>query len=87
MVSGPGDPGGFVVQVEERLCKGIEGCALCIWACPEQVLAPGKNVGIRGVLPVIAVREEACTGCGLCMLYCPDMALVVANRKGEVIHV
>ncbi len=82
-----GSPDGFVVQIEERLCKGTERCALCIWACPEQVIAPARQHGIRGVLPATVVRGDACTGCGLCMLYCPDMAVVVADRNGEVVHV
>lgn len=80
-------PGGFIVQIDEALCKGTERCSLCIWACPEQVIAPDRRLGMRGVLPARVLREEACTGCGLCMLYCPDMAVVVADRKGVVVDV
>jgi 2-oxoglutarate ferredoxin oxidoreductase subunit delta len=79
--------GAFVVQIDERLCKGTERCALCIWACPEEVIAPAERPGIRGVLAARVEREEACTGCGLCALYCPDLAIVVADREGVVVRV
>lgn len=81
------DPGAFVVQIDERLCKGTEGCGLCIWACPEGVFSPAGRPGIRGVRPAKVVGGEACTGCGLCMIYCPDMAVMVADRKGGMVLV
>lgn len=79
--------GAFVVQIDEWLCKGAEGCGLCVWACPEGVLAPSGRPGVRGVHPAKVTRGAACTGCGLCTLYCPDMAVVVADRKGVVVLV
>ena len=79
--------GGFTVQIDQHLCKGVEGCSLCIWACPEAVIAPAERPGVRGVRSARVVGEEACTGCGSCMLYCPDLAVVVADGKGVVVVV
>lgn len=87
MQTSPGGPCAFIVQIDERLCKGTEGCSLCIWACPEDVIAPSTRLGTRGVRPAQVTREEACVGCGACMIYCPDLAVVVADREGVVIHV
>ena len=70
------------VRIEERLCKGTEGCRLCIHVCPEDVLGPSDRLSRRGVHPAVVLDPERCTGCDLCTLYCPDLAVTVTQREG-----
>ena len=79
--------GRFGVWIDSRLCKGTEGCAICIHLCPEKVLGPAKELSPRGVHLAEVVDLDQCTGCGLCMLHCPDLALVVQARQEAAAHV
>jgi len=62
------------VDVEIERCKG---CALCVDACPEQVLEIGKKINLGGYQHVVVVNPDACTGCCRCAEMCPDVALAV----------
>lgn len=70
------------VWIDEALCKGTEGCDICAYVCPEDVLGASDRLSRRGVHPAAVLHPEKCTGCELCMLYCPDLAVVV--RRAEV---
>lgn len=69
------------VWVDDRLCKGTEGCRICIHVCPEDVLGASDRLSRRGVHPAAVLRPDLCTGCELCMLHCPDLAVSVARRE------
>jgi len=73
--------GSFTVHIEPRLCKGTEGCGICVDLCPVDVLGPAASLSARGVHPAAVLKPEACTGCDLCMLYCPDLAIAVEHRE------
>jgi len=69
------------VWVDEALCKGTEGCGICIHVCPANVLGPSETLSRRGVHPAAVISPERCTGCELCMIHCPDLAVVVQTKK------
>ena len=70
-----------IIQIDERLCKGTEGCKLCITFCPRDVLGVAETLTASGVHPAAATNEEDCTLCRLCMIYCPDLAIVVDAKE------
>ena len=67
----------YRVSIDEDLCKGVDGCGLCIHICPKKVYEKAGHLTDRGVYPPEAVRLDQCTGCKLCVMYCPDLAIVV----------
>jgi len=70
------------VYVDSRLCKGTEGCGICVHFCPAQVLGPAPTLNERGAHPAAVLFPERCTGCDQCMLYCPDLAVFVQHGEG-----
>lgn len=62
------------IQVNELFCKG---CALCIPACPQAVMA----LDIARLTPKgyhsASLVKEGCTGCALCAIVCPEAAITV----------
>ncbi len=73
--------GKAAVLIDNRLCKGTEGCRLCIHVCPEEVLGSSEALSHRGVHPAKVLQPDRCTGCELCMLYCPELAVVVVREE------
>jgi len=63
------------IWIEAGLCKGTEGCGLCLEVCPEEVLGISETLSSRGVHPAVVADLERCTGCGLCVLHCPELAM------------
>ena len=76
-----------VIHIDEHLCKGTEGCGLCISFCPKKVLGVSETLTVKGVHPAAVVHLEACNLCRLCMLYCPDLAIVVTEDEEVTEHV
>ncbi len=72
-----------IVQIDESLCKGIEGCKICVEICPESILGPADYFSLRGIHPAVVHDMEKCTGCDLCMLHCPELAVVVQSQRAE----
>ncbi|MFA6107273.1 MAG: 4Fe-4S dicluster domain-containing protein [Candidatus Latescibacterota bacterium] len=70
------------VHIDPRLCKGTEGCGICVELCRAKVLGPAPALSPRGVHQAVVLIPEACTGCDLCMLYCPDLAVAVEHLEG-----
>jgi NAD-dependent dihydropyrimidine dehydrogenase PreA subunit len=70
------------VHLDPRLCKGIEGCGICVELCRPKVLGPATALSSRGVHQATVLVPEACTGCDLCMLYGPDLAVAGEHREG-----
>ena len=73
--------GTYRVHIDPRLCKGIEGCGICVDLCRPGILGPAESISARGVHPAEVLRLEECTGCDLCMLYCPDLAIAVEHLE------
>ncbi|MBM4425057.1 MAG: 4Fe-4S dicluster domain-containing protein [Chloroflexi bacterium] len=72
-------PKGRVV-INEEACKG---CALCVSACKQDVLALAESqINARGYHPIEYVDpRERCTGCGLCAVICPDAVITVYRQR------
>ena len=68
------------VIIDKDRCKG---CELCVYACPENVLAMSDEINAKGYFVPIVAHPENCTGCRYCLLVCPDVAIQVEN-KGKV---
>ena len=66
------------VIIDEKLCKG---CALCVKACPKQVLALSKTkLNAKGYHPSEVVDQAACIGCASCARTCPDVAIRIEKE-------
>ena len=63
------------LEIDARLCKGTEGCGICLSQCREGVLGIAPNLSPRGVHLASVVEIQKCTGCELCVLFCPDLAI------------
>ncbi|HBF06272.1 MAG TPA: ferredoxin [Prevotella sp.] len=70
--------GAIVVDTER--CKG---CALCVVACPHDVIALAKKVNVHGYRYVEAANADACVGCSSCGIVCPDGCITVYRKKEE----
>lgn len=56
-------------------CKG---CALCVSACPQKIIAIRRDVRTpKGYCPAECIEPERCTGCAVCYTMCPDCAIIV----------
>ncbi len=76
--------GTFTVWVDADLCKGTEGCALCLAVCEEEVLGAADRMTGRGIHPIEVTAPANCSGCGLCVLHCPDLAIWLSSQVAEV---
>ena len=63
------------LDIAPRLCKGTEGCGICLDQCAEGVLGIAEGLSPRGVHLAAVVELGKCTGCELCVIHCPDMAI------------
>ena len=70
--------GAIVVDTER--CKG---CALCMEACPQDVIALAKKVNVHGYCYVEPANAEACVGCTSCAIVCPDGCITVYRKKED----
>jgi NAD-dependent dihydropyrimidine dehydrogenase PreA subunit len=58
-----------IVEIKADKCKG---CLLCVEACPQKVLKPGKALNRLGYHAVEFVNDGKCTACGICFYACPE---------------
>ena len=70
--------GAIVVDTER--CKG---CALCVNACPQDVIALAKKVNVNGYPVVEVVNQDNCIGCASCAIVGPDGCITVYRKKME----
>ncbi|MBC8506748.1 MAG: 4Fe-4S binding protein [Anaerolineales bacterium] len=62
------------IEVDDMHCKG---CALCVSACPQDVIALNMDrLTPKGYHPAHLI-DEGCTGCAVCAIICPDAAITV----------
>jgi 2-oxoglutarate ferredoxin oxidoreductase subunit delta len=67
------------IVIDENMCKG---CALCVRACPVQVVKISPRINAKGYFPAEFVDSDGkCTGCTLCAIMCPDVAIEVYREK------
>jgi len=60
------------ILVERERCKG---CGLCVKACPQGVLAMGRELNSKGHTFAVPARQSRCIGCRVCGIGCPDAAI------------
>ncbi len=58
-------------------CIGTEACGLCMEACREGAISPGKDGKVE-------IDRTACTSCGLCVEACPSLALERFGKRMTV---
>ena len=61
------------VEIERDRCKG---CALCVDACPQKIMALSTDeFNAQGVPFAVCTDQEKCTACMFCAIICPDAAV------------
>ncbi|MCD8209944.1 MAG: 4Fe-4S dicluster domain-containing protein [Prevotella sp.] len=70
---------GAIIVNKDR-CKG---CALCVGACPKDVMALTKKVNVNGYPYVEITNLDGCIGCASCAIICPDGCITVYKKKVE----
>lgn len=68
------------IVVDNERCKG---CALCVEACPQDVISLAKKVNVSGYPFVEVVSQDNCIGCASCAIVCPDGCITVYRKKME----
>jgi 2-oxoglutarate ferredoxin oxidoreductase subunit delta len=68
------------VKVFQELCKGVEGCGICLNVCKSDVFKPAATLNRKGYCPPEIAAPESCTSCENCMIFCPDLAIAVAGK-------
>ena len=71
------------IFVDDALCKGTDGCGLCIHVCPKNVYSRSNRLTPKGIRPPEPERVGECMACMRCMMYCPDLAIVVEVKGQE----
>ncbi|MBN2743782.1 2-oxoglutarate ferredoxin oxidoreductase subunit delta [Breznakibacter xylanolyticus] len=66
------------IVVDSAVCKG---CALCVEACPAQVIQLSVELNAKGMNYAAMALPDACTGCANCAMVCPDSCITVYRVK------
>lgn len=70
------------ILIDRDLCKG---CELCIHACPQKILALGRDINAKGYFFARVAEGMRCIGCRLCCITCPDVAIQM-RVSGTMYH-
>ena len=70
------------IVIDRDLCKG---CELCVNACPQKILAMGREINAKGYFFASVAEPKRCIGCRLCCITCPDMAIAM-RVSGTMYH-
>ena len=70
--------GAIVVDMDR--CKG---CALCVEACPQDVIALAKKVNRSGYPFVEVVTQGSWVCCASCAMVCAEGCITVYRKKME----
>lgn len=63
------------IEISQDTCKG---CALCVKACPKEILKISQeNLNSKGYPTLNCIDKENCIGCSFCALMCPEVAITV----------
>ncbi len=62
------------IIIDKEACKG---CALCIKACPKDVIAIAEESNKAGIFAATPVNNQKCIGCSMCAIMCPDCCITV----------
>ncbi|MDR3185735.1 MAG: 4Fe-4S binding protein [Christensenellaceae bacterium] len=62
------------ITINTAQCKG---CALCISACPKNIIAIGTESNRGGYFSAEVVQPSSCIGCARCAIMCPDCCITV----------
>ncbi len=68
------------ITVDTEKCKG---CAVCVAACPFDVIALSREVNGKGYPYAVKAHPDACTGCTNCAVVCPDSCITVYRAKSD----
>ncbi len=68
------------IVVDTQRCKG---CAVCVTACPLQILTMSTEVNGKGYPFAILGDPDRCTGCASCGAICPDSCITVYRKRVE----
>jgi len=68
------------IVVDTERCKG---CAVCVGACPGEVIALHREVNSKGYNYLYMENPDACTGCASCAIVCPDSCITVYRKRVE----
>lgn len=60
------------VTFNKEICKG---CALCVGACPKNILYIENRLNSKGFKPAGIREDDKCIGCTFCASMCPDLAI------------
>lgn len=60
------------IVIDPEACKG---CELCVHACPQRILAMGREINSKGYFYARVAEQMKCIGCRLCCITCPDVAI------------
>jgi NAD-dependent dihydropyrimidine dehydrogenase PreA subunit len=71
------DRGLLRIDVDE--CKG---CALCVEACPPNVIRLSERLNHSGYRTAI-YAGAGCTGCGICFMVCPEPGAITVLRAAH----
>ena len=63
------------IIINKPLCKG---CALCVSACPKNILKISETeMNEKGYFVMEIVEPAKCIGCASCAVTCPDCVIEV----------
>ncbi|MFI3277661.1 MAG: 4Fe-4S binding protein [Rikenellaceae bacterium] len=66
--------------IDRERCKG---CAVCVSACPLNILSMSSEVNGKGYPFAQLVDRDKCIGCSSCAIICPDSCIAVYRQKVE----
>jgi 2-oxoglutarate ferredoxin oxidoreductase subunit delta len=69
------------LRIFQELCKGVDGCGICLSVCRKEVFKPGTVLNHKGYRPPEIAQPKSCTSCEDCMIFCPDLAIAVAGKS------
>lgn len=62
------------IEINKEACKG---CALCVKACPKNVIEISTESNNNGYFVADPVRMSDCIGCTFCAVMCPDVCITM----------